>query len=1243
MKTLLRLSAVTLGLALAAGAVRTDSARAAWPPPENADFTDPANWPNDPDYKGRWNYWSFLPKQDPNVAPYLSADVKLGASGMSLDKAWTITTGRPDVKIAVLDSGIKWDEPDLANKVALNAAELVGAAKPLDAQGVACGGSGPLAGYDCNGDGLFTVADYRDDPRISPTVTGEKCNQGMDPEKPTMTDRIQGDVNRNCILDPGDLILLFSNGKDDDDNGYVDDIAGWDFYKNDNDPYDDTRYGHGTGEAKDSAAEGNNMMDTIGTCPKCTFVPLRVGESFITDVNVFAASVVYAADNGAKVVQEALGTVNQTPFSLAAIDYAYRKGVVVDASMADENSRHHNMPAVANHTLPVHSIRYNGSNFRNSTTFLAFDSCTNYGGHGALSVSGTSCASEATGRMAGILGLVYAAGLDASLNLSAEEVMQVLKQSADDVDVPESRNQKPGELTFYSSKPGWDQRFNYGRANAYKAVKMVKSGLIPPEVDVVSPTWYQPIYADRVQGAVPIYGRVAAARATSYDYVVEWAPGVEPDDAQFRTIVEMKNVPGATASGGTTPLATFDPAQLDTAHTPDPDSPQRCNRQKTFCWGPNDRTVTLRVRAIAHYGAGDVGGDARRTIAIVNQKNGLDDDLLPGFPIDLGASMEGSPKMVDLDGDGVVDLVAPTSGGTVHAWSMKGGKPQELPGFPFRTDLIDGLNPAAVGPGVPDYRNAPAYKAGANGGVDPDLAREAIINAPALGDLDGDGRPEMVLTTWPGTVYVLKYDGKALTPLAGWPKRLPLVPSCPLDGSPKPTDKDCMDLRTSYARGAYASPVLVDLDKDGKLDILQAAFDGNLYAWKADGTNVAGWPVRLHDPRAEKRDRVMSTPAVGDLNGDGIPDVVSGSNEEVGGGGNAGPVFAVDGRGMNAPGGPYLPNWPIARTAFRLFPVVGTGIAAAPALADFDGDGKPEVVIQGNGAPPLVVRADPGAQARLSDDPPNQLPGWKDEASGTSGAGFEPTSIFGPLSLATTPDTMLPLFSQPSVGDLDGDGTPDPVLSGGSLSLAGSLAGGGIARPFQHLLAAWSGKTGKMMPGSPVPIEDFTFLNNHAIADISGDGYPEMITGSGAYFLHAADACGNEPKGWPKFTNGWIIATSAVGDLVGDGSLAVVSATRTGYLFAWRTPGKASGVVQWDSFHHDNQNTGNYATPLGHGTPKGPGATIVCPVDVNVPPEKFEPGGCSCDAAGRSARDTAGLGVLGAVGALAFVRRRRRC
>src|SRR5262249_37151450 len=139
--------------------------------------------------------------------------------------------------------------------------------------------------------------------------------------------------------------------------------------------------------------------------------------------------------------------------------------------------------------------------------------------------------------------------------------------------------------------------------------------------------------------------------------------------------------------------------------------------------------------------------------------------------------------------------------------------------------------------------------------------------------------------------------------------------------------------------------------------------------------------------------------------------------------------------------------------------------------------------------------------------------------------GLDPSSNFGPLSTAMTPDTMFPLFAQPSLGDLDQDGVLDVITSGGSLTLAEALEASSGTSNGQHLLAMWSGKTGAMMPGSPMTLEDFTFFNSQAIVDLNGDDYPEVITGSGGYFLHAYDACGREPDGWPKFTGQWIIPT----------------------------------------------------------------------------------------------------------------------
>ena len=116
----------------------------------------------------------------------------------------------------------------------------------------------------------------------------------------------------------------YNNGVDDDHNGYVDDISGWDFLYGDNDPLDTVDYGHGTGEAEDSTAAENGTGD-VGICPQCQFIPVRVGDSFIADGGRFAAGVLFALDTGAEVIQEALGAINNPRQAQQAIDAAYRR------------------------------------------------------------------------------------------------------------------------------------------------------------------------------------------------------------------------------------------------------------------------------------------------------------------------------------------------------------------------------------------------------------------------------------------------------------------------------------------------------------------------------------------------------------------------------------------------------------------------------------------------------------------------------------------------------------------------------------------------------------------------------------------------------------------------------------------------------------------------------------------------------------------------------------------------------
>ena len=133
-------------------------------------------------------------------------------------------------------------------------------------------------------------------------------------------------------------------------------------------------------------------------------------------------------------------------------------------------------------------------------------------------------------------------------------------------------------------------------------MQSIDAGLIPPEVDITSPAWFDVLYADRLTSPVPVIGRVAAKRAQTYDYRVEWAPGVEPADSAFQPILDwVKNVSASTTTGGdpTQPLAMIDPRRSTRRTSPTP-----TRRSSTRTTGP----ITLRVVAVAHYASGDVAG-----------------------------------------------------------------------------------------------------------------------------------------------------------------------------------------------------------------------------------------------------------------------------------------------------------------------------------------------------------------------------------------------------------------------------------------------------------------------------------------------------------------------------------------------------------------------------------------------------------------------------------------------------------
>lgn len=124
------------------------------------------------------------------------------------------------------------------------------------------------------------------------------------------------------------------NGRDDDSNGKVDDIRGWDFINNDNDPKDDNS--HGTHCAGIAAAVGNNGIGIAGVNWNAKIMAIKVFQSSGKgDAATIASGVTYAANNGAKVISMSFGSYAESLTLKNALASAYASAVLVAAAGND--------------------------------------------------------------------------------------------------------------------------------------------------------------------------------------------------------------------------------------------------------------------------------------------------------------------------------------------------------------------------------------------------------------------------------------------------------------------------------------------------------------------------------------------------------------------------------------------------------------------------------------------------------------------------------------------------------------------------------------------------------------------------------------------------------------------------------------------------------------------------------------------------------------------------------------------
>lgn len=927
------------------------------------------------------------------------------------------------------------------------------------------------------------------------------------------------DISENVWTNPGEIP---GNGIDDDENGFVDDVNGWDMASDDADPTD--YYGHGTHVAGTIAAQDDNATGVVGVAPDALVMPVKgFGDDGSGSVFDLAAGLLYAAENGADVINNSWGCAGGCgPFPVVddAITVAHDAGSVVVFAAGNDQNDVKNYAYLTQYE-PISVAAFNPLDEPASfTNFGMLDLAAPGAGtpgasgviepeRGILSLLAQNCAGPACPpelqvagdylRQAGTsMAAPHVSGVAALVRsqhpqYSVEQVRQVLRRAARDV-----------------GAAGFDLASGYGFLDALAAL----SEPTPLEAVIKTSGLQQ-----NIEG-LPLVGIAAGADFASY--VLEYGQGTNPSSwtsiqssasAVSEGTLGTWNVEDvgdgeysvrlvATTSDGRT-YEDRSYVVLDRVRINEPTA-------KTFLReGPLDIVGTVPSGDLEHFEvrivrANDSGGEVIEDADVTltgGGEVGVENDVIAVW----------DPTGLDPDHYRIELDVTFESGAMTSDVTQVVFDPAVKEGWPFALAFADGYIPLPEHAVLADVdgdgaeENVVAYGRHVNvyradGSQVPGFPRsvgeaEYLLDSPVVGDVDGDGSVDIAVSTIFGLVHLWHADG---TPHAGFPQQRPGRVDITLadvddDGgldmalADSVSGLDVVDAAgvslpgfpVATGPGMSGAVTVADLDGDGDQEIAASLSGQGAYqvlAFAHDGTPLPGFPQTVNVTSVQG-----SFPVVGDVDDDGDLEIVVSAGVH---GGPNGVVTAIHHDGATVAG------WPVS------LPV---DVMSTPVLADLNGDGSLEVLVGAN------EKSRKGS-LYVFDGAGQLMPGWP---------------VFTPPSIISTSTPFYP----PVVFDADGDDRGEIVVP-----RLNDFYEPALLEPYGRPLQAFEhdgtpiADLARPTYGGP-PSGPFGFDSSPGVGDVDGDGLFEMVWFSdrgfseGRIIAHAWDIStpSNAPTGWRMF------------------------------------------------------------------------------------------------------------------------------